>query len=228
MIFVLYLFTFFFFAVSQPVPCLTGKTHMQKLGPLEEKTCIKDSIFFTGGKIKVDASLCCQKHYFCYSTCGLHKSICDEDFATCVKKVCEVAYPQNLENFKAKRVRNCVKAALGFVEDEKLESDELYQNMQTDYCECTDVKSLGIRYKEVIYDFFTEHAFMKRDDYFNGHWDVFVRHARNDILRYMLEFYHLQSNIERIYFDEKNSIDEHVVKKQNDEFYYKSPVHEEL
>mmetsp|Transcript_13179 Transcript_13179/g.21850 ORF Transcript_13179/g.21850 Transcript_13179/m.21850 type:complete len:219 (-) Transcript_13179:33-689(-) len=121
---------------------------VQKLDALPSSNgCSKPSGISVGGE--EDFTYCCDRHDVCYSTCGISKDQCENDFGKCMKHLCKSAFSSNPQ---------CAGAAQMYQMGTTMFGGSGFTDLQNDYCVCIPKSDVASHYTKLLRKVYKGHS----------------------------------------------------------------------
>lgn len=115
--------------------------------PVESNGCSKPDFLQVQGE--EDFTHCCDRHDACYAMCGASKDYCDNDFKSCMLKLCQTNFAQNPD---------CKQAASMYAMGTQLFGSTGFDDLQRDHCQCIPRNQVLQHYTSLVEDFYTKHV----------------------------------------------------------------------
>ena len=109
--------------------------------------CSKPPGVSVGGE--EDFTYCCDRHDACYSTCGIAKSFCEEDFGKCMEELCNTVFVNNPQ---------CSSAAQVYQLGTTMFGGNGFQELQNEFCECVPKSNVQIQYTMLLDKLYRMHS----------------------------------------------------------------------
>lgn len=118
----------------------SSQVSVQKLSPLpsSDGCSVPSGLRVEGAE---DFTYCCDHHDACYSTCGIERQTCEDDFKKCMIDLCQTVFTNNTK---------CESAANTYSMGTSLFGINGFQMLQNQYCECVDEAKATDRYKTIL------------------------------------------------------------------------------
>ena len=140
------LFALFMFAYSQK--CDRSEVLAQNTkNTLLSNGCSKPAFIQVEGE--EDFTHCCDLHDTCYGICGMSKAYCDNDFKSCMKKLCDTTF---------KNSPKCKGAAETYAMGTMLFGQSGYDDSQKEHCLCIPAETELLHYTTSVEKFYATHA----------------------------------------------------------------------
>jgi secretory phospholipase A2 len=121
---------------------------VQKLGVFPSSNgCSKPPGLSVGGE--EDFTYCCDRHDACYSTCGISKAYCEQDFGKCMEDLCRTTFASN---------RQCSSAAQVYTMGTTMFGGNGFQDLQNSFCECVPKNDIKKHYAKLLEKVYKEHT----------------------------------------------------------------------
>jgi hypothetical protein len=109
--------------------------------------CSKPPGISVGGE--EDFTYCCDRHDACYSTCGISKNYCEQDFGKCMEELCNTVFTSNPQ---------CTSAAQVYQMGTTMFGGNGFQDLQNDFCECIPKSIVKKHYTKLLDKLYREHT----------------------------------------------------------------------
>jgi secretory phospholipase A2 len=109
--------------------------------------CSKPEGISVGGE--EDFTYCCDRHDACYSTCGISKDYCEQDFGRCLEQLCKTTFTSN---------RQCSSAAQMYQLGTTMFGGNGFQGLQNDFCVCLPQSKVTEHYTQLLTQLYRDHS----------------------------------------------------------------------